>query len=108
MQTSFVLIRARIPNVLLAICLGKKETKADTACRFGICCIKALGSRNSDSKVDNVLDWSIRVLRVGGRRLHDVEELPILLDQRLRVGIEVCRRNSKFIGSSDFGRRSRR
>src|SRR5208282_5254806 len=97
LQTSFVPIRARIPYVLLAICLRKEEPQADTACRFSICCIKALGLRNSDSQVDNVSEWSIRVLRVGRRRLHDVEEIPILIDQRLTVGIKVRRRNSEFI-----------
>ena len=44
-------------------------------------------------------------MRVGGRRLHDVEEIPILIDQRLTVRIKVRRRNSEFIGSSDFGRK---
>ena len=44
------------------------------------------------------------MLRVDGWRLHDVEELPVLIDQRFIVGIKVRRRNFEFIGPSDFGR----
>lgn len=67
-------------HVLLAICLGEKETKADAARRFRICCIKTLGSRNSNSKVDNVLDWRIRFLCVGRRRFHEIEKPTVLFD----------------------------
>src|ERR1700738_744109 len=59
LQTSLVSIRARIPYVLIAICLGKEQPQADTACRFSIRRIKALGSRNGNSQIDNVLEWSI-------------------------------------------------
>jgi len=83
----------------------QRRAQADTACRFSICCIKALGLRNSDPQVDNVSERSIRVLRIGGRHLHDVEEIPILIDQRLTVAIKVRRGNAEFIGSSDFGRK---
>ena len=42
-------------------------------------------------------------MRVGGWRLHEVEKFPVLIDQRLAVGVKVCRRNSEFIGPSDSG-----
>ncbi len=104
MQTSLVPIRARVPHVLIAISLGKENAQADATCHFGISRIEALGSSDSGSQRDNVMKWSIRVLRIGGRRLHDFEEICILIEQRLIVGVEVCWRNSEFIGSSDFGR----
>ena len=44
-------------------------------------------------------------MRVDGWRLHDVEELPVLIDQRFIVGVKVFWRNSEFIGPSDFGRK---
>src|SRR5262249_1650583 len=89
LQTSLVCIRARIPYILPAVGLGKEQPQADAACHLGICGIKALGSRNGDSQVHDILEWSVRVLRVRGRRLHEVEELPVLVKQRLSVGIEV-------------------
>src|SRR5262249_9487374 len=104
LQTSLVRVRARIPYVLPAVGLGKEQRQADAACHLGICGIKALGSRNGDAQVHDVLEWSIGVLRVGGRGLHDVEELPVLVEQRLSVRIEVRWRNSESIVSSDFGR----
>ncbi len=59
LQTSLVSIRARIPNVLIAICLGKEEPQADAARRFGVGRIKAPGARNRNCQIDNVLEWSI-------------------------------------------------
>ena len=59
LKTSLVCVRARIPYVLIAICLGKEQPQADTACRFSIRRIKALGSRNRDCQIDNVLEWRI-------------------------------------------------
>src|SRR5450755_3235018 len=50
------------------------------------------------------LGWNGLALSPDGCRLHDVEELPVLIDQRL-VGIKVRRRNFEFIGPSDFGRK---
>ena len=107
LQTALVRIRARIPDVLLAICLRKKEPQADTACRFGVSGIKTLGSRNRNAQIDNILEWSRRILRIDGRRFHDIEELPVLINQRLNVGVKVLGRNSEFVGSSDLdGRES--
>src|SRR5262249_9442155 len=103
LQTSLVLIRARIAHVLIAIRLGEENAQADATRHFGICGIEALGSSDSGSQLDNVVKWSIRVLRVGGRRLHDAEEIGILVEKRLIVGIEIRRWNSEFIASSDFG-----
>src|SRR6266487_5723333 len=70
-----------------------------------MCCIDALSSCNSGSQVDNVAKWSIRFLRTGGRRLHDVEELFIPLEKRLIVGVEVGGRYPEFVGPSDFARK---
>src|SRR5262249_42609802 len=103
LQTSLVLIRARIAHVLIAIRLGEENAQADATRHFGICGIEALGSSDSGSQLDNVVKWRIRVLRVGGRRLHDAEEIGILVEKRLIVGIEIRRWNSEFIASSDFG-----
>src|SRR6266487_4970168 len=69
-----------------------------------MCRIKTLGAPDIGSQVDNVFDWSVRVLRVDGRRLYDPEEIGIFIEQRLIVGIEIRWRNSEFIESSDFGR----
>src|SRR5207237_9775101 len=103
---SLVSILARIPFVLTASCLGKEESQGDKTCRFSIRRIKALGSRNSHSQIDNVLEWSICFLRVDGRRLHEVEKFPVLIDQRLIVGVKVRRRDSEFIWPSNFRRES--
>src|SRR5215469_9374225 len=99
LQTSLVCIRSRISDILLSVSLSKEQTQADATCHPGVCAVESLGSRNGGSQVHNVLEWSSRILRVGWRRLHDLEELAILVDQRLNVGIEVRRGNSKFIGS---------
>ena len=101
MQTALIFIRARIPYVLIAICLGKKQPQADAACRFGIGGIKALGSRNGSAQIDNVLERRIRFLRVDGRRLQDVEKFPVLIEQ-LIVGAEIGRRYTEFVGLSYF------
>jgi len=45
-------------------------------------------------------------LRVDGRRFHEVEKSPVLIDLRLNAGVKVRRRDSKFIGPSDLGRKS--
>ena len=104
LQASLVLVRARIADVLIAVGLGKEHAQADTARRLGIRRIEALGARNGGSQVDNVLERRLRVLRIGGRRLHDAEEIGILIEQRLVVGIEIRRRNSEFVGPADLGR----
>src|SRR5262249_57446594 len=70
LQTSLVLIRARIPHVLIAIRLGEENAQADATRHFGICRIEALGSCDSASQCDNVVKGSIQVLRVGGRPRH--------------------------------------
>src|ERR1700738_2618098 len=59
LQTSLVSIRARIPHVLIAICLGKEQPQADTAGRFGIGRIEALGPRDGRSQIDHVLERRI-------------------------------------------------
>src|SRR5262245_51102980 len=73
LQTSLVLVRARVPHVLIAIRLSEENAQADATRDFGICRIEALGSTDGGSQLDNVLNWSIRVLRVAGRRLPDLE-----------------------------------
>jgi len=103
LKTSLVFIRASIPHVLIAIRLGKEQPQADTACCFGIRSIKSLGSRNDSCQIDNVLERCIRFLRIGGWCLQDIEKSPVLVDQRLFVGVEVRRRNSEFIGPPNFG-----
>ena len=59
LKTSLIFIRARVPCILIAICLGKKESQADAACGFGGRRIEALGSCNDDCQVDNVLERSV-------------------------------------------------
>ena len=59
LQTSLVFIRARIPDGLIAICLGKEQRQADTACRLSIGRIEAVGSRYGNCQIDNVLEWGI-------------------------------------------------
>jgi hypothetical protein len=44
-------------------------------------------------------------LRIGRRRLHDIEQARILIPKRFHLGVEVCRGNSEFIASSDLGRK---
>ena len=46
----------------------------------------------------------MRVLRVAGRRLHDVEKFGVLVEDRLVVGIEIGGRNGQLVGPSDFRR----
>jgi hypothetical protein len=55
-----VSIRARVPDVLVQIGLGKENAQADSACRFGVRCTESLGSCNNGSKVGNVIEWGIR------------------------------------------------
>src|SRR5258705_13373892 len=95
LKTSLVFIRTRISHVLIAICLGKEDPQADAACRFSIGRIKALGSRNGNSQIDNVLEWRIRFLRVDGRRLHDIEKLSVFIEQRLEAGVKIPWRDSQ-------------
>ena len=104
LKTSLVSVRARIADVLIAICLGKEDGQTDTACDFGMGRIEAFNPRNCGPKVDNVFKWRIGFLRIGGRRLHDAVKIFILVDKRLIVGIEICRRNFVFVGPSDSGR----
>ena len=56
------------------------------------------------AKVDDIFVGRIGCLRIGGRRLHDSKKIFVLVDQRLVVGIEVCRRNFVFIGPADSRR----
>src|SRR5215813_3555851 len=49
LQTSLVLIRARVPHVLIAIRLGEENAQADATCHFGVCRIEPLGSSDSAS-----------------------------------------------------------
>src|SRR3954447_10423362 len=65
LQTSLVRVRARIPHVLVAVCFGKEQAEADTARRFGVGGIQALGAGNNGSQVDNVMEWCVRLLRIG-------------------------------------------
>ncbi|MHC2660393.1 hypothetical protein ACVINX_001178 [Bradyrhizobium diazoefficiens] len=62
---------------------------------------KSLGARDSDCEIDDVLERRRRVLRAGGRRLHDLEESSIFVDQRLDVGVEIGRRNLELVGLAD-------
>ena len=89
---------------MIAIRLGKKNGQTDTACDFGMGCVEAFNPRNCSPKFDNIFKWCVGFLRVGGRRLHDSEKIFILVDKRLIVRIEVCRRNFVFVGPSDSGR----
>ena len=105
METSLVRIRARIAHVLLAIRLGKEDSQADTTRDFGIRCIEPFRSRDSDPEGDNILERGIGILGIRGRRLHDAEEIHILLEKRLIVGIEVSWRKPEFIRPADFRRK---
>src|SRR5436305_7453479 len=58
LQASLVCVRARIPDVLIPICLGEEEAEADTTCQFGSRWIEALGSCDSRCQVNNILEWS--------------------------------------------------
>jgi hypothetical protein len=66
--------------------------------------IEALGASDRGCEVDNVLERRVRILRIGGRRLQEADEAGVLVEQRLVVGIEICRRDSEFIRPADFGR----
>src|SRR4051812_30276164 len=68
LQTSLVRVRARVPHVLIAVCLGKEQAQADATCRFGVGGIQALGACNNGSQVDDVIEWRVRFLRIGGWR----------------------------------------
>ena len=105
LQTALVFVRSRIADVLVAVGLGKEQPEADAACRFGIGGIEAFGARNGGAEIGNVLEWRIRVLRVGGRRLHQVEKPPVLIEQRLIVGAEIRRRDAVFVGPAYSGRK---
>ena len=58
---------------------------------------RAIAVARSTTSSNGVSDF----LRVGGRRLHDGEEIRVLVDQRLVVGIEIGRRNFELVGPAD-------
>src|SRR6516165_10828637 len=72
LQASLVFVRPRVPNVLIAVCLGEEDAQADTTGDVGICRIEALATSNGRSQGNDVVEWSSRALRIGWRRLHDV------------------------------------
>jgi hypothetical protein len=105
LQAALVFVRARIADVLIAVRLGKEQPEADAACRFGMGGIKAPGACNRRAQINDILEGRIRVLRVGGRRLHPIEQPPVFVEQRLVVDAEIRRRNSVFVGPACSGRK---
>ena len=101
LQAALVGVRPRISGILLAVRLGKEQAKADTAGDSGVSGIEPPGARDHCRQVDHVLERRIGALRTGGRRLHDVEQRLVLVEQRLIVGIEIGRRDSQPVGPSD-------
>src|SRR5262249_6631251 len=57
LETALVSIGPRIPDILIATCLRKKQSKADAARRFGIGRIEPLGARNDNPQIDDVFEW---------------------------------------------------
>src|SRR5262249_2471174 len=106
LQTSLIGIRPRVSDILVAVGLGKEQSQADAPRHLGIRRIKTLSSCDSDTEIDDILEWRIGFLRIRGRRLHDVEECGILVEQRLIVGIEIGGRNPEFVWSSNFCRQN--
>jgi hypothetical protein len=104
LETSLVLVGARIADILVAVAFGKEDAKADTARDIGIRRVEAAGAGNGGSEIDNVPKWRLGALRIGGRRLHDAEQAEIFIDQRLVVGIEIGRRDCELVWFADFRR----
>ena len=92
LQAAFISVRAGVADVLFAVGLGKEQAEANAAGKFGMRRIKAFHTRNRSAQIDDVPKRRIRALRVGGRRLQDVEQRAVFIDQRLAVGVEVRRR----------------
>src|SRR5207253_5991972 len=103
LETSLVCIRARIAYILEAVGLGKEDAQTDTARDFGMRRVETLGAGNGGCELDHVVEWSVRALRIGGRRLHDLEQRLVLLEKRLIVGIEIRRRKSESVRPADSG-----
>ena len=82
-----------------------RQYATQSAQNVGMRSIEALDPRNDCAEVDDVLEWRIRFLRVGGRRLHQVEKPPVLVKQRLIVGAEIRRRDAVFVGAAYSGRK---
>jgi len=78
--TSLVLVRARIPHVLNThIVSAKKMAKLIRPATSAFAASSPFAACDSVPNSDNVAKWSIRFLRICGWRLHDVEEVVLLL-----------------------------
>ena len=84
------LFERALPMFWLPLVSAKNMPRLIRAGDVGVCRIEALGPRNGGPEIDDVLERRRRILRIGGRRLHDAEELDVLVDQRLVVGIEIA------------------
>src|SRR5262245_14868216 len=102
LETAFVAVRARIADVLVAVGFGKEHAQADAARRLSGSRIEAFRARDRGAEHDDILERRRRVLRIRRRRLHDAEELHVLVEQRLVVGVEIGRRDAELVGPPDF------
>ena len=101
LEAALVLVGAGVADVLPAVGLGEKHAQADAGRRVGGRGIEALGARDDTRKIDDVLERRLGGLRVVGRRLHGVQQRPVLFDQRLDGGVEVGRRHVELVGPAD-------
>ena len=101
LKAALVFVGTRVADVLVAVGLGKENAEADAARDLCIRRIEALGARDRGGQVDDVVKRRVGVLRIRGRRLHDGEEILVLVEQRLVVGIEIGGRNAEFVGPAD-------
>jgi hypothetical protein len=101
LEASLVGVGAGIADVLVAVGLGEEQRQADSARGIRIGRIQPLGARDCPAEIHHVLEWRCRVLRAGRRRLHDLEQPLVFVDQRFVVGVEILRGNAELVGPAD-------